>query len=404
MAVSSNKLATVDKRPFFEKALTYGVQQRLIDSIRCEAIVADGAKGTVQVAEYFGTSHLFTALDNARKRIVHLVSLYLEDQFGNDLDKAARSLCDNSFLSHSRGGNDLLKKLHAMPESAVFDGGVKGQTLKDFQDERTLAKPLTHAAYRKELARRNANTAQQAAARWFAQDMAVPVSALDSIGADAVIRTGLLRRLGTADDCPNRQEFALLIQKLRDVGVATGKLKFPKSLLDDVPDAHREIASGIRREIEKHDAPLLIDATLALDEAFNRIESRYFLRETGLEDVDAFEAFVSKEWQQLTKGKEDPYSRLTLFMCLAAGVKPKTTLTAAEARSLIRKVRKDGFQEEVVPRLIATSAPFAIRDDLLAMWDDEFFPEAQVRLLDASDEKYIFAMQFLSENCNIKKK
>lgn len=404
MAVSSNKLATVDKRPFFEKALTYGVQQRLIDSIRCEAIVADGAKGTVQVAEYFGTSHLFTALDNARKRIVHLVSLYLEDQFGHDLDKAARSLCDNSFLSHSRGGNDLLKKLHAMPESAVFDGGVKGQTLKDFQDERTLAKPLTHAAYRKELARRNANTAQQAAARWFAQDMAVPVSALDSIGADAVIRTGLLRRLGTADDCPNRQEFALLIQKLRDVGVATGKLKFPKSLLDDVPDAHREIASGIRREIEKHDAPLLIDATLALDEAFNRIESRYFLRETGLEDVDAFEAFVSKEWQQLTKGKEDPYSRLTLFMCLAAGAKPKTTLTAAEARSLIRMVRKDGFQEEVVPRLIATSAPFAIRDDLLAMWDDEFFPEAQVRLLDASDEKYIFAMQFLSENCNIKKK
>ncbi len=404
MAVSSNKLATVDKRPFFEKALTYGVQQGRIDSIRCEAIVADGAKGTVQVAEYFGTSHLFTALENARKRIVHLVSLYLEDQFGNDLDKAARSLCDNSFLSHSRGGNDLLKKLHAMPESAVFDGGVKGQTLKDFQDERTLAKPLTHAAYRKELARRGANTAQQAAARWFAQDMAVPVSALDSIGADAVIRTGLLRRLGTADGCPTRQEFAHLIQKLRAVAVATGKLKFPKSLLDDVPDAHREIASGIRREIEKHDAPLLIDATLALDEAFNRIESRYFLRETGLEDVDAFEAFVSTAWQQLTKGKEDPYSRLTLFMCLAAGVKPKTTLTAAEARSLIRKVRKDGFQEDVVSRLIATSAPFAIRDDLLAMWEDEFFPEAQVRLLDASDEKTIFAMQFLSENCNIKKK
>ena len=251
MAVSSNKLATVDKRPFFEKALTYGVQQRLIDSIRCEAIVADGAKGTVQVAEYFGTSHLFTALDNARKRIVHLVSLYLEDQFGNDLDKAARSLCDSSFLSHSRGGNDLLKKLHAMPESAVFDGGVKGQTLKDFQDERTLAKPLTHAAYRKELARRSANTAQQAAARWFAQDMAVPVSALDSIGADAVIRTGLLRRLGTADDCPNRQEFALLIQKLRDVGVATGKLKFPKSLLDDVPDAHREAIE----DVEVHAGP-----------------------------------------------------------------------------------------------------------------------------------------------------
>jgi hypothetical protein len=216
--------------------------------------------------------------------------------------------------------------------------------------------------------------------------------------------TQLLRRLGTVEGCPNRQEFAQLIQKLRDAAVTTGKLKFPKTLLDDVPDAHRDVAIGIRREIEKHDVPLLIDATLALDEAFGSLESRYFLRETGLEDVDAFEAFVSKEWHLLTKGKEDPYSRLTLFMCLSAGVKPKTTLTAAEARSLIRKVRQHGFQEDVVPSLIRASAPFAIRADLLSMWEDEFFPESQMRLLDASDEKYIFAMQFLSENCNIRKK
>ena len=161
MSATSTRLATVDKRPYFEKALAFGVQQRLIDRLKCEAIIADGAKGTVQVADYFGTSHLFTALDNARRRIVHLVSLYLENQYGDDLSQAAHSLRDNSFLSHSRGGNDLLKTLHALPESAVFDGGIKGQTLKEFQDERTLTKPISCSAYRKELQRRRQNAASR---------------------------------------------------------------------------------------------------------------------------------------------------------------------------------------------------------------------------------------------------
>ena len=396
-------VATLDKRPFFEKALAYGVHNRLIDAASCEAIIADGAKGTVQVAEYFGTSHLFTSLEDARKRIVHLVSLYLEEQCGADVEQAARSLREKSFLSHSRGGNELLKALYGMPESALFDVGTRGQSMKEFQDERTLAKPFTHAAYRKEMQRRQANSALQDAARWFAVDMGVLPSTLDAVAADAVIRTGLLRRLGKDRGCPDRQQFAHLIAALRRAGETSGKLKMPKAMLDEVPETHRAIALAVRREIDKHDAPLLTDTTLALDEVFDRLEGRYFLRETGLEDVDAYEAFVSREWQQLTKGKEDPYSRLTLFMCLAAGVKPKTTLSTSEARTLIRSVRQHGFQEAVVPALIKASAPYAIRADLLSMWEDEFFPEAQGRLLDKADEKFIYAMQFLSENCNIRK-
>ena len=404
MTTATHRLATVDRRPYFEKALTHGVSQRLIDSIKCDTIVADGAKGTVQVAQYFGTSHLFASLDNARKRIVHLVSLYLEHQCGEDLAKAAQSLQENSFLSHSRGGNDLLKALHAMPESAVFDGGAQGQALKEFQDERTLAKPMSHAAYRKELARRDLNQRMLAAASWFAQDMRVSASALDSVAAEAVIRTALLRRLGRDDNCPNRPEFAALIATLRDGLAATGKLKFPKNLMADVPLPHQQIATAIRREIDKHDAPLLADPTRPLDAVLDMLDARYFLRDTGLEDIDAFDAFVSKEWQKLTKGREDPFSRQTVLLCLAAGVRPKTTLTVAEARSLIRRVRTHGFDSGVVPDMITSSAPFSIRSDLLSMWEEEFFPEAQQRLTDTSDEKYIYAMQFLTENCNVTKK
>lgn len=403
MSEHKHTVATVDKRPYFEKALTYGVKHGQIDPIKCQAIISDGAKGTIQVAEYFGTSHLYTDLDNARKRIVHLVSLYLEDSSGGDLEKAAQSLRDNSFLSHSRGGNDMLKKLHAMPESTVF-GDIKGQAIKDFQDERTLAKPLSHTAYRKELQRRHDSLTGMAAARWFAQDMSVPLSALDFIAADTVIRTALLLRLVDAEECPNRNAFAQLIDKLRTKSLANGKLKIPKAMLDDVPEEHRAIANGIKREIEKHDAPLILDATVALDVVLNLFESRYFFRESGLEDIDQFDAFVSKEWHQLTKGKEDPYSRLTLFMCLAAGVKPKTTLTEVEARALIRRAREHGFDEDAVPALINASAPFEIKADLLGMWEEEFFPDAQERLLDDSDTSYSRALAFLKDNCNIKAK
>src|SRR5450830_734207 len=141
MSDNLRNIQIIDKRPFFEKVLSHGVKNRTLDQETCRAIIADGAKGTVQVAAFFGTSHLHTDLENARLRIVNLVSLFLEHTFDGDLQKAAESLRDNTFLSHSRGGNEMLKALHAMPDSTVF-ADIKSQTVKEFQDEHTLAKPF----------------------------------------------------------------------------------------------------------------------------------------------------------------------------------------------------------------------------------------------------------------------
>jgi hypothetical protein len=138
MSEQSHHVAIVDKRPFFEKALSFGMQQGFIDRQHCQTMIADGARGAVQVADFFGSSHLYVDLENARKRIVNLISLYLEHQYNGNLTRAAESLRDNTFLSHSRGGNEMLKALHAMPDSTVF-GDVKSQPVKEFQDERTLA-------------------------------------------------------------------------------------------------------------------------------------------------------------------------------------------------------------------------------------------------------------------------
>ncbi|MES2537597.1 MAG: hypothetical protein V4632_17190 [Pseudomonadota bacterium] len=396
-------VALVDKRPYFEKALSFGVANRIIDTARCNAIITDGAKGTVQVADHFGSSHLHADLDNARKRIVNLVSLYLEENSGGSLEHAAVSLRDNSFLSHSRGGNEMLKNLHAMPDSTVF-GDVKGQALKDFQNERTLSKPYSLTAYRKERQKRQQIAANIKAALWFADDMGTARSSLDFIAAETVIRTAILMRLGDVEECPNRGQFAKLVDTIRTRALAAGKLRIPKAILAEVPEQYREVADTIRREIEKHDAPQLLDAGIGLDVLLNMFESRYFVRESGMEDVDQFDAYVSKEWHKVTKGKEDPYSRLTIFLCLASGVKPKPAISDTEAKSMVRRLREHGFDSDAVSAFVNACAPFEIREDLLSLWEDEFLPDAQERVLDEDDTKYVRAMQFLDENCNIKAK
>ncbi len=269
---AQHNIAIVDKRPFFERALCHGVQNGLITPGIVDAIIADGAKGSIQVADYFGGSHLHTDLDNARKRMVHLVSLYLENSFDGDLTRAAESLRDNTFLSHSRGGNELLKQLHAMPESTFFGEGG-GQPLKEFQDESTLAKPMSFAAYRKALQHRQANASTIAAARWFAQDMGVPQAQLDLTLADGVIRTAILMRVLKQKTCPTRLLFAQLLDRLRAESQVSGKLKFSRTLFDDIPNEYGEVARNVKREIEKHDAPLLLDATQTLDAVLDIFES-----------------------------------------------------------------------------------------------------------------------------------
>jgi hypothetical protein len=230
---AQHNIAIVDKRPFFERVLSHGVQNGLIAPDIVDSIIADGAKGSIQVADYFGGSHLHADLDNARKRMIHLVSLYLENSFGDDLTAAAESLRDNTFLSHSRGGNELLKQLHAMPDSTLFGEG-QAQALKEFQDECTLAKPMSLAGYRKALQHRQANAATLAAARWFAQEMGVPQAQLDFTLADGVIRTAILMRALKQKTCPTHQLFAQLLDKLRAESQAAGKVKFPTTLFKGV--------------------------------------------------------------------------------------------------------------------------------------------------------------------------
>ncbi len=67
------------------RKITIKPPQVVVDQAKCRIIIAYGAKGTVQVAAFFGTSHLHTDLENARLSVVNLVSLHLEHSFDGDL-------------------------------------------------------------------------------------------------------------------------------------------------------------------------------------------------------------------------------------------------------------------------------------------------------------------------------
>jgi lantibiotic modifying enzyme len=113
---ADNTVALFDARPFFEKALAFGLQQRIIDQAKIEVICTEAPKGMVQIARYFGTEYLRPELERAKDRIVNLISLHLEHSCHGDLRSAAELLRDNSLLSRSKAGSDMLKALIAMPQ------------------------------------------------------------------------------------------------------------------------------------------------------------------------------------------------------------------------------------------------------------------------------------------------
>ncbi len=55
MTTTKQAVALVDKRPFFEQALTHCVATGILDVRRCSQIITNGVKATVLVATHFGT-------------------------------------------------------------------------------------------------------------------------------------------------------------------------------------------------------------------------------------------------------------------------------------------------------------------------------------------------------------
>jgi hypothetical protein len=104
----------------------------------------------------------------------------------------------------------------------------------------------------------------------------------------------------------------------------------------------------------------------------------------------------------VTKGKTDIDSLLTMFLCISVGVTPKTSLPEKTAKTLVKKIREQGFQPALAIAWIENCAPHEKQEGLLEDWNS-FLEEADAYLLDDWDTSFSGALRFLSDNCHIER-
>ncbi len=274
-----------DARPFFEKALVYGVQHGIIPPAKIEAMNADAPKGMVQIARYLGSEFLRPELEKAKERMVNLISLYLEHSTGGDLQLAAESLRDYSFLSRSKGGSDMLKALIAMPQNSHFGMNEHGGFTDDQipQLAKWALRPLTD--YQLELAQRSQVALVLDAAIWLADTLGLEASDLEEAGkdAEAVIRTALLLSTLKRTEMPDWVAFEKLILALRKK-YAPAKttaaiplapdLALPKKL----PERFKSVVEAMRQSVLA-DLPKILDTNVTARKLFDQTPAfmgRYF--------------------------------------------------------------------------------------------------------------------------------
>lgn len=400
-ATAAQALAAYDDRPYFARALDHGLKNGLIDSDKLDAMRTEGAKGIVQIADYFGTAHLRTELDEALKRMVYLASLYLEHMSDGSLGRAARSLQENSFLSHSRGGSQMLKALFAMPTDLTIREPADASDVREFLRVRTLGDQWCAADYRARLAERHACQDEVEAALWFADAMALPREGLFGESAESVLHACLLTRVAgrAGGGLLSAQELKAFLKKYRR---ARKKPVLGESLLDDVPDAHREMATKHLKRIAAKDMPRIADTKIPFDDIVRDYHDRFQHFSLSAE-VSDYDALVTDEWRRVTKGMTDTDSMNTVFLCMAAGNPPKPAITATEARAAIRAIRKDGAAAASVTGFVRRSAPHQMVDGLIALWQEEFLPEMIEQLiLDDPEGALEPVLRILAEHCHIK--
>ena len=401
VSASPQSLASYDDRPYFARALDHGLKNGAIDSEKLDAMRAEGAKGIVQIADFFGTAHLRTDLDEALKRMVYLASLYLEHLSNGSLNRAARSLQENSFLSHSRGGSQMLKALYAMPTDSTIHEPAEPHDVREFLRDRTLSEQWSVAQYRARLAERQTCQDEIEAALWFADVMELSREALFGESAESVLDACLLTRIA------GREEGGLLgAQEIKDFFKAVRRSKkkraLPESLLDDVPDAHRAVAERHLKRIVAKDLPRISDTSIAFDELVREYHDRFHHFSLSY-DVGEYDTLVTDEWRKVTKGKTDTDSMNTVFLCLAAGKPPKPAISAAEARAAIRAIRAAGPAVDAAPAFILACAPHQMVDGLISLWEDEFYPEMIEQLILQDPEGALEpVVRILAEHCHIK--
>lgn len=400
-------LTAFDNRPFFDKALHYGVRHGIITSERLQSIQTDFSKGIVQIANFFGTAHLRPELELALHRMVNLISLYLEDMSGGDLQIAAASLRDKTFLSHSKAGSDMLKRLHAMPDSTLIVGrSASPEAQRAYLDEKTATNALSLAEYRAELALRQEHQNTIDFTFWLAKTMGASRADIDD--ADSLIRSAMLVFFVDQAELklPTRTAFVRLIKAAKQAKAKLNEDRL-KAFLKEAPTEFQRLARRAMDRFIERDLPRIRASSSTADKLlYGDAGEMYFVSENLDEDVREYDRLVAKEWDRVTHGEaDDPAVVATVFFFVATGLPPKASMLLREAREIIRIFRTCGFDSRAVLKFVGDHAPEAIRGDLLKSWENDLKSDAEAQLIDNDpnwpDTHMERALEYLRKTCRV---
>ena len=383
-------VTTVDNRSFFEKAVQHGLETGLLTPENLAKFIADGPKGIVQIADHFGTAYLRTDLETATVRMTNLISLYLEDCSNGNLSTAAMSLRDNSLLSQSRGGSEMLKRLYAMPsETSLHPRMADAFGQKVFVNERTFAFPMTASRYREQVKACQANQQQIDFAHWLGKKLQARPHDYEDFNAEEVIRSAMLVLFVSAKslEMPTKRQFVAYIEALRKKTFKR-KIATLDHFLVGAPDAFQTLARQFLQSFIEKTLPQLRDSQKSPDEIlYGEAQGAFFIREVPEEDVAAYDKLVAKEWVRITKGNaDDPAVLATIFLLIATGHAPKAAALLKDAKSIISHFRQNGFDTLAVNTFIDENAPFEQREDLKILWSHDLRPDAEIHLADTDPQ------------------
>ncbi|MBI2275968.1 MAG: hypothetical protein HYU74_01310 [Dechloromonas sp.] len=403
----NSSVAVVDDRPFFEKAVCYGLEHGLLTRDNIAKMEADAPKGIVQIADHFGTAYLRTDLESATLRLINLISLYLEDFANGDLRTAATSLRDNSLLSHSRGGSEMLKRLHAMPaDTSLHQRKADPLGQKIFVNERSFAFPLTVAGYRAQVGQCQANQMRIDFARWLARRLSATPDECEDFSAEELIRSAMLLLYVGAKtlEMPSKTQFVTLVETLRKKSFKPASAAFD-AFLREAPEAFAAMSRQAMQDFIASTLPRLKSPAKSADELLHaESQGAFFVREASEEDVVAYDKLVAREWVRITKGDaDDPAVLATIFLNVATGHPPKAAALLKDAKNIITAFRNQGFDSKAVLAFVDEHAPFEQRDDLKAMWLQDLRPDAEIHLADNDpqmpDAYMERALKYFKQNC-----
>lgn len=380
-------LATVDTRPIFEQALSHGRALGLIDDERLAGIRREGAKGIVQLAKFFSSEHLRPALEDARIRLVTLVSLALELDSGSNLSLAVDLLRQKTLLSLSKAGATALRSLLKLPDSSVLQLDLPVvESEKQMLNPWTLTEPMTLAHFQAEKLKREGLQIHHELAYWLAKRLGVSREDLQRAAedSDSVINSAML--LLFVEKSPRAFFSPNQFMKLHAAAIKKRKPGFP-AVTEWLTSAPIALQPALIRSSQYFIGEVLPTLKSAPASAFvhggndDTLSCLFYFEAEGLEDHAHHDQKTKSVWRKLTRDKGgDPDVVNTLLLTVAAGMEVRSVLRKKDALQIMEHYKVNGFSDERVFEFIQRFAPFHIQDALKEHWQEDFGQETRNQL------------------------